>query len=157
MEASSRSAVVKVLFDVNVIIDIWGATEDFSDSYQSLDVTIFKDFTPCITSCMTPSIVCLLAARKYLSKQKSQDALGAMLDLVEVLDVIDVDCRHAQSCEMSDFEDALIACVAKRHGVDFIVTRNKKDFCKSPVPALTPAEFVALYKPTCLNYEMVEF
>ena len=38
-----------------------------------------------------------------------------------------------------------------------IVTRNKRDFAKSPVPALTPEEFVSAYKPVDMEYELVEF
>lgn len=50
-----------------------------------------------------------------------------------------------------------IACSAKRNDVDVIVTRNKRDFAKSPVPALTPEEFVSAYKPVDMEYELVEF
>lgn len=57
---------------------------------------------------------------------------------------------------MPDYEDALIAYAALRQGVNFIITRNKKDFARSPVPALAPEEFIALYKPTCLDYDEVE-
>lgn len=148
---------MKVLFDINVLVDIWGATEHLGFSYQALDIAIFKGFTPCITSSMAPSIVYLLAARKYLPKRGARDVFGSLLDIAEVLDVIDVDCRSAHKSEMNDFEDALIAATAKRHQVDFIITRNRRDFARSPVPALSPEEFVNIYKPTCLDYEMVEF
>ena len=36
---------------------------------------------------------------------------------------------------MKDYEDALIAHAAHRHGVDLIVTRDKKGFAASLVPA----------------------
>jgi predicted nucleic acid-binding protein len=44
---------------------------------------------------------------------------------------------------MPDFEDAVIAAVAQREGADYIVTRNTKDFIASPVPAITPEDFLA--------------
>jgi hypothetical protein len=43
---------------------------------------------------------------------------------------------------MNDFEDALVATVAEVTGSDYIVTRNVPDFAGSPVPAITPAEFL---------------
>ncbi|MEF9877236.1 MAG: PIN domain-containing protein [Gordonibacter sp.] len=156
MEASTGCSHMKVLFDVNVVIDIWGNTDDFAESYQAFDIALFKNFEPCVTSSMAPSIVYLLSARKYLPRKESRDAFGSIMEIAETLDVIDADCRCARESDMADFEDALIAYTAKRHEVDFIVTRNKADFAHSPVPAMTPAEFVGLYRPTCLEYEMVD-
>ena len=46
-----------------------------------------------------------------------------------------------------DYEDDLVAYSAHRTGADFIVTRNGRDFEKSPVPVLSPTEFVDLFKP----------
>lgn len=44
----------------------------------------------------------------------------------------------------------------RRNGVDLIATRNKRDFACSPVPALTPREFVAAFKPVGYDYELIE-
>jgi len=38
--------------------------------------------------------------------------------------------------------DALVASVAEVTGCDYIVTRNTADFSGSPVPAITPTEFL---------------
>ena len=126
---------MKVLFDVNVIIDVWGKTEDFAYSFEAMDVAIVREFELCITASMTPSIVYLLSARKLMES----------------------DCLRAHETLQGDYEDDLIACSAKRNDVDVIVTRNKRDFAKSPVPALTPEEFVSAYKPVDMEYELVEF
>ena len=41
---------------------------------------------------------------------------------------------------MRDFEDALQVAAARACGAQHIVTRNFRDFDRSPIPALTPAE-----------------
>lgn len=148
---------MKVLFDVNVIIDIWGKTEDFAFSLEAMDVAIVREFELCITASMTPSIVCLLSARKLMSRKDAREAFGNLASLVEILDVGASDCLRAHSEFEGDYEDDLIACSAKRNGVDVIVTRNKRDFVQSPVPALTPEEFVSAYKPADMEYGLVEF
>lgn len=148
---------MKVLFDVNVIIDLWDATEDFEGSFQALDVALCRGFDPCITVAMAPSIVYLLSARKIMSRRDVHRAFGKIMDMFEMLDVTAADCRLAHEGGTGDFEDDLIAQAARRHGVDFIVTRNKRDFSKSPVPALAPGEFVKLYKPDHLAYESVDW
>ena len=56
---------------------------------------------------------------------------------------------------MSDYEDALIAYAALRNDVDLIITRNAKDFAQSPVSIMEPAEFVRIYRPSCIGYEEV--
>ena len=43
----------------------------------------------------------------------------------------------------SDFEDAMVAAAAVSAGCDVIVTRNAGHFTGSPVPAVSPEEFVA--------------
>ena len=41
---------MKVLFDTNVIIDLWDATDDFDSSYQAVDIALHRGFAACITS-----------------------------------------------------------------------------------------------------------
>ena len=43
---------------------------------------------------------------------------------------------------MQDFEDAMQVAAADMAKVDFIITRNTKDFKNSPIPAMDPGEFV---------------
>jgi len=43
---------------------------------------------------------------------------------------------------MSDFEDAIIAATALRENAEYIITRNIKDFTQSPIPAITPSDFL---------------
>lgn len=147
---------MKLLFDCDVVIDILGKSEDFFASYTSFDVAVEKGFSMCVTVPSLVNINYVLAARKYLDKSAARKAIGTLFELFDILDVSSVDCRQAHQSEMDDFEDALIASTAKRCGVDFIITRNKKGYRHSPVPALTPKEFVDIYKPDYLDYAMVD-
>jgi len=45
---------------------------------------------------------------------------------------------------MGDFEDAAVARAAETMGCRYVVTRNVRDFERSPVPATTPEEFRAM-------------
>ena len=51
--------------------------------------------------------------------------------------------RYAATLPMTDFEDALQVAAAHACGVETIVTRNVTDFEGSPIPAMTPADFLA--------------
>ena len=54
------------------------------------------------------------------------------------------DALHALNWPMADFEDALQASAALACGAAYIITRNGRDFTGSPVPAITPEDFLAL-------------
>jgi hypothetical protein len=49
---------------------------------------------------------------------------------------------RARSLDFEDFEDAVVATSAEAAGCEVIITRNLTDFASSPVPALTPEEFL---------------
>jgi hypothetical protein len=48
----------------------------------------------------------------------------------------------ALDSNMADYEDALLAFNGKRHKADYIVTSNAADFINSPIPALSPQDFL---------------
>ena len=50
--------------------------------------------------------------------------------------------QRARQLQVRDFEDAVVASVAEATGSDCIVTRNGADIVGSPVPAITPTEFL---------------
>jgi hypothetical protein len=53
--------------------------------------------------------------------------------------------QEARALPISDFEDAAVAVVAKASSSSFIVTRNVGDFVASPVPAITPSDFLSQF------------
>ena len=50
--------------------------------------------------------------------------------------------RPALGLRMSDFEDALQVTAAMYVQVQWIITRNAADYRHSPLPALTPRDFI---------------
>ena len=88
-----------------------------------------------------------LATIYYLvSKAKSaataQACVKALLAWAQVADTGHADALRAIGYSMFDFEDALQAAAAEASGASFIITRNGKDFANSPIPVLTPEDFL---------------
>ena len=48
--------------------------------------------------------------------------------------------RYAAGLPMSDFEDAMQVAAARACGARHIVTRNVRDYARSPIPAISPQE-----------------
>jgi hypothetical protein len=67
-----------------------------------------------------------------------------LFNLIEFLEVIPVDpdkLKKGLRSNHKDFEDAVqIVCASSVVGMNFIVTRNMKDFKTSEIPVLTPDE-----------------
>lgn len=147
---------MKIMLDANVVVDVLGATEDVFYSFQALDIMLLRSFTPCVAASAMPVIQYVLTARKYASNTESLVALEGVSELVEILDVASVDYQRALADPLGDFEDAMLAWCANRHGIDLIVTRNVKDFHNSPVAVMTPEQFCEAYRPTNYSYAMAD-
>lgn len=148
---------MKVLFDTCAAVDILGKSNWFFDAFCSYDIALLRGFSPCLSVSSTTDICYLLHARGFTTKKRARQLMANALNLFELVDNIGADCTKACASDMPDYEDALIAHSAHRVGVDLIVTRNKKDFSRSPVAAVTPEEFLRNYKPANIEYGKVEF
>ena len=68
--------------------------------------------------------------------------LDGLLNTLDVAPVSGLAARRALALPMRDFEDAMQAVAAESVGAQVIVTRNTADYRRSPVSAVTPAEFL---------------
>ena len=84
----------------------------------------------------------------YLMRGRGSEAQNAALDFIfDNFTVVPCDKQtltSARTLGFADYEDAVAAAAAKRARCAYIITRNKRDFTGSPVPALTPGEFLTL-------------
>ena len=146
---------MKVLFDTCVVVDILGKSSFFHDAFLAYDIALFKKMDVCLSVSSTTDIAYLLHSRGFMSRADARKMMSVVSDQFDMLDNIASDVERAAKSKMGDYEDALIAYAAWRNGVDFIITRNETDFKYSPVPVLSPTQFVELYRPSCLEYEEV--
>lgn len=148
---------MKVLFDTCVVIDIFGKSSFFFDSFCAYDVALIRGFDPCLSVSSTTDICYLLHARGFADKKRAAELTAKCLELFDLVENTGQDCMRACNNSMSDYEDALIAASAYRADVDLIITRNAKDFKNSPVAAMTPSQFVEAFKPDNITYANLDF
>jgi len=137
---------MKTLIDTNVVLDVLMNREPHAAHSTPFMKLCGSSITGCITTNQTTDIFYLLCRQG----KNEPEAKGIVQKLVENLTLIDVvakDVYAAFSIPMDDFEDALLAQCAKRAKVDYIVTRNENDFVNSPVPALSPSDFLERFYP----------
>ncbi len=131
---------MKLLIDTNVILDACLSREPWNRAAEKIILACAEEkITGCITASSVTDVYYVLHKALHSTEQAKQAVLK-MLAILTVLDVTGSDCEKAFELSMPDYEDALLAYCAKRHRVEWIVTRNPKDFEGSPVKVIDPRE-----------------
>jgi len=79
-----------------------------------------------------------LANIHYLTKDGARSFIAELTDFCVVPGTDTADMKRALASGFADLEDAMQVSAALRFGAQIIVTRNLKDFRKSPIKILSP-------------------
>ena len=132
---------MKILIDTNVILDVLCNRKDFAeDSLKVFKYCETNQITGYISALSIPNIVYIM--RKELDNDRIKEILTVLTSIFTVVDLRGTDLIKASDLEFSDYEDALQSVCASRIKVNYIVTRNIKDFKNSAVPAIKPSELL---------------
>jgi predicted nucleic acid-binding protein len=132
---------MRVFFDTNVLLD---------DYYQRVGAAASKEAgSYCADSphqgwiaWHTISNAYYLVRNHSKSGEKAGKFVADLLAWVEVTATSRSDALAALAFGMGDFEDALQLAAAVACGADVLLTRNNADFKASPIPVMTPEEFL---------------
>ena len=132
---------MKILIDTNVILDVLCDRTDFVENSSKIwKLCEVEKIDGYISALSIPNIVYIL--RKELTPEKTQQIIEQLFMIFHIADLKSSDIRKAANMKTSDYEDAIQMVCAQRMKVDFIVTRNIKDFIESKVPAMKPDELL---------------
>lgn len=136
---------VRVLLDINVILDVLTRREHF---YQdSAEVWMLSEHDKIEGMLAAHSITTLHYL--YTRQTSRQAAIMAIKKLLQVFRVAGIDqpvLETALHYEWTDFEDAVQMAAASASGCDYLITRNTQDFKDGPVQAILPADFMAIFR-----------
>ncbi len=133
---------MKLLIDGNIILDVLRKREPhYGDSAKVWKMCETGLAEGCVSSLTFANLVYVM--RKELDSEMVNEVLKKLSLIFTFEDLNASDISAAAQMKWDDFEDAIQAATAKRVHADHIITRNVKDFKKSEVMALTPAEFLA--------------
>ncbi len=132
-----------VLVDLNVVIDVVQARQPFyADSASVLDAVVRQEVKGLIAAHSVSTLFYVIT--RWRNRETAVAAITGLLDVFTVATVDDQVIRKAVIWGWQDFEDAIQMGAALNAQVDYIVTRNKRDFEAQPVPVLSPAGVLAL-------------
>ena len=137
------SRVYRVLVDTNVALDLLLARQPFVNDALQLFALGEAGRAQLLLSTDAISTIFFVVSKNQ-NAATAREAICKLLDLVGLAALDERAVLRGMSLDFEDIEDALVAAVAEKEGVDLIVTRNQKDFKNSPVPVMAPAAFLAL-------------
>jgi len=136
---------MKVLIDTNVIIDILEKREPFfTNSYRVIQLGL-EEKLETLMSAGTVTDVYYIINRSLHNANKAKEKIITLTNLVTFCNTTSDDISNALTSGITDFEDAVVAAIAKREKAVYIITRNEADFTNSPVPAINPAQFLTQF------------
>jgi predicted nucleic acid-binding protein len=132
---------MKVLIDTNLVLDLLLNRTPFVANAVKIFEQAEKGFIEAyLTANSVTDIVYIL--RKAYSSDQIRNHLQNMFGFIKIMNVTASDIFGALKLDLPDFEDAVLMQCAKAVGVDFIVTRNNKDFIDCPVACLSIEEWI---------------
>lgn len=135
---------MKILVDTNVIIDALTSQEPFREDAEQIFLLAANQIEDMYITASSATDIYYLV-RKYLhSTEQAKNVMIKLYELFHILDVTPIDCQEALSSEVNDYEDAVISCCASRNHMDYIITRNIRDYEKSKIQAILPEEFIKM-------------
>ena len=136
--------MIKALIDTNIVLDALAAREPFRVEAERIFILAAEEkFQGFVTANSITDIYYLV--RKNTSEAMAREALRNLFQVFAVVEIHGDDCEHALESPIADYEDALVARCASKVDAEYIITRDE-DFLleQSPVPVVTPAEFLKI-------------
>lgn len=131
-----------VFVDTNVLIDLLADRPPFSkyavEIFDLAEKQKVKLFTSSHSLATTHYVL-----KKYISEKELRAILHDLLDYITIVPIDYHIIRKSLLSNHTDFEDAIqIMAATSIVNVDYIVTRNIKDFKKAAITVLPPDELI---------------
>lgn len=135
---------MKIFVDNDVILDVLLERKEFEYSRELLTNVEQKQVEAYTSPVIFTNSFYIIS--KLRDKKKAWSALKKIRLLFGVSKITENIIDLALASDFSDFEDAVQYYTALEQKVDYLITRNKKDYVTTQIPAATPQEFIAVTK-----------
>ena len=131
------------MLDTNIIIDALTSREPWNKSAEKIFLMSANHIVDMyITASSATDIYYLL--RKFIKDTtQSKKIMSKLYMIVGILDVTAENCMEALASS-NDYEDAVVEKVASSKKMDYIVTRNIKDYKEGTVKVILPDDFIRM-------------
>lgn len=134
--------MIHALLDTNVIIDALLERAPWeTDAGAIMQADLDGQFVAYVTATSLTDI--FYVTRRQAGRERAWELVQATLNQLSIISVGGDELEAAAMLEGNDFEDNLQIACAMSLQLDFIVTRDSSGFTGSPMPVLTPQQFLS--------------
>ena len=135
--------MTSIFLDSDIIIDLLAKRENYLDAAALFSIIRNKEILAYTTPLVLANVDYIVT--KFSNRQKSKKAIRILTMYLSILPMDENTVYRAIESPLSDFEDALHYYAAESQGVDFIVTRNEKDYRKGNIKVVSAKECLNLH------------
>ena len=134
----------KIFIDCNIIIDLLGKREPHyifaAKLFSLVDDQIISGFT-------SPLVISnsFYILKKQIGNKQGYSQLKKIYDMLNIVKINKKITDNAFSNNYKDLEDDIHYFAALEANLDFLITRNKKNFKNNKIKILTAEEFIKIY------------
>lgn len=139
---------MKILIDTNVIIDALTSREPWNESAEKIFIMAANNIVDMYITASSATDIYYLIRKHLHNTETARQVMGKLYSLVGILEVKEEDCVDALVSPITDYEDAVVEQVARRSGVECIVTRNQKDYELGLAKVFLPDDFIQFMEQT---------
>ncbi|MBR4702519.1 MAG: PIN domain-containing protein [Oscillospiraceae bacterium] len=133
---------MRLLIDGNIVLDVLqNRKEHVKDSAKIWKLCETEQAEGYVSALTFANLVYVM--RKELTPESIGEVLNKLSLLFQFTELSAADLSKAAEMKWDDFEDALQSATAERVHADYLITRNVRDFQRSIVPALSPADYLS--------------
>ncbi|MDQ0636689.1 putative nucleic acid-binding protein [Pedobacter sp. W3I1] len=132
----------KIFVDTNIIVDLIADRKPFSKFAIEIFERAERNEVQLFTSSHSIATTHYLL-KKHLEEKKLRDVIYNVLYYIQIIAIDQDIIKKGLKSKHKDFEDALqMLCAYNIEKLDYIVTRNIKDFKDSEIPVFPPDELL---------------
>ena len=139
---------MKILIDTNVIIDALTSREPWNESAEKIFIMAANNIVDMYITASSATDIYYLVRKHLHNAETARQVMSKLYSLVGILEVKQEDCIDALASPITDYEDAVVEQVARRSGVECIVTRNQKDYELGLTKVFLPDDFIQFMEQT---------
>jgi predicted nucleic acid-binding protein len=129
----------KILIDINIVLDLLNKRQEHEAAAKIFDLCERRKLKGFICSHEITTLSYFMEKYKY-PKDRRVFIITKLLDIFSTIPATEKILRNALYSGINDYEDAVIEASALSEEVEFIVTRNIKDFKKGEVDCFSAKE-----------------
>ena len=127
-----------------MIIDALTSREPWNKNAEAIFIMAANHMMDMYITASSATDIYYLVRKHLHSADSTKQVMGKLYSLVGILSVSGDECVDALASPVNNYEDAIVERVSAKADMDYIITRNLKDYQQGIVKAILPDNLISL-------------